>query len=382
MYDKRVCIVTNYSTTTNFGALLQAYALNKTVNDMGYKAEDLYVVGDYSSKKKKLIRQISQFKFKEIKNEVVGRIQKYRVRDTLNARKKAMDEFRFSIPHTEKFSKDSLDKLQDKYDVFICGSDQVFRPNKQSGELDDSFFLRMIDKGATKASYAASMGIQSYEPDTEKKAAVYLSSFDRISMREESSAEYIGRITGRNDVIVSVDPVFLIKREDWISRSKPYIIDGKYILVYMIHGTEKLYKTIKEFSRSRGLKIITFPSMSYKKKKYETNFADKEILDADPLQFISLLNNAEYIFTDSFHGTALSLILHKEAFVSKANEIAFSRIDNILKLTDAYDLVIPSEGLTPQSYVNKPEINWERADAAIEEQRKKSFSYLKEVIES
>ena len=69
MYHKRICIVTNYSNTTNFGALLQAYALNRTINELGYVADDLYVTSDYSSRKNKFIRQLTHFQFKEIKNE-------------------------------------------------------------------------------------------------------------------------------------------------------------------------------------------------------------------------------------------------------------------------------------------------------------------------
>ena len=381
MYHKRICIVTNYSNTTNFGALLQAYALNRTITELGYVADDLYVTSDYSSRKNKFIRQLTHFQFKEIKNEVISRIQKYNVRNHLNKRKKVIDEFRFNIPHTDRYSIDNLEQLQKNYDVFICGSDQIFRPNRLTGELEKHFFLGMVNNGAIKASYAASMGISSYDPKTEKKAVQYLSSFNKISMREESSAEYIRQITGREDVIVSVDPVFLIKRDDWISKLKPYEIEGKYILVYMIHGTEKLFKSIKDFATENKLKIITFPSMSYKRKKYEVGFADIEILDADPFQFINLINNAEYLFTDSFHGTAFSLILHKQAFISSANEIAFSRIENILRITQAEKMIIPSNGLTPEHYIKKPEIDWNKVDIAIEKKRALSINYLHEVIE-
>ena len=190
------------------------------------------------------------------------------------------------------------------------------------------------------------------------------------------------KITGRQDIITSIDPVFLLTQAEWLKLSKPYNIGEQYIFVYMIHGTEKLFRSIKQFSSENQLKIITFPSMSYKRKKYEIGFADIEIFDADPLQFISLINNAEYIFTDSFHGTAFSLILHKQAFVSKANEIAFSRIKNIISIMNAEKMIIPSEGLNSESYIVKPELDWKKVDLAIKEQRVLSIKYLREVIES
>ena len=381
MTDKKICIVTNYSTTTNYGALLQAYALNKTITQMGYNPEDLYVVGNYASRGKKLFKQLTHFQFQEIANEIINHIQQYRARKHLKARKEIIDQFRFRIPHTHKYSKDKLQDLQDQYDVFICGSDQIFRPNKLTGELEGYYFLDMVENGAVKASYAASMGINSYDMQREQMEALYLSSFDKISVREANSAEYIKRITGRNDIVVSVDPVFLINRDEWIKCSKLYDIDGQYLLVYMIHGTEKLYKSIKEFAEKKNLKIITFPSMSYKLKTYEKNFADKEILDADPLHFITLILNASYFFTDSFHGTALSLILHKEAFVSKANEIAFSRIESILTLVHAESMIIPSAGRPPDLYNDKPKVDWDIVDNVILDQREKSIRYLQSVVE-
>ena len=382
MDKKRICIVTNYSSTTNFGALLQAYALNSVITHMGYVAEDLYISSSLKFTKRKLIYQITHLQFRELKNEILDRIQKYRVRSHLKARKNAMDEFRFSIPHSEKYTKDNLEGLQEKYNVFICGSDQIFRPNKRTGELERHFFLEMVNNGAVKASYAASMGIESYDFNVENQAAEYLASFNKISMREASATEYMKKITGRQDIITSIDPVFLLTQEEWLKLSKPYNIGEQYIFVYMIHGTEKLFSSIKQFSSENRLKIITFPSMSYKRKKYEIGFADIEIFDADPLQFISLINNAEYIFTDSFHGTAFSLILHKQAFVSKANEIAFSRIKNIISIMNAEKMIIPSEGLNSESYIVKPELDWKKVDLAIKEQRVQSIKYLREVIES
>ena len=382
MDKKKVCIVTNFSTTTNFGALLQAYALNRTITGLGCCTYDLYVVGDRKSKTKKLWNQIIKLRFKDIQNEIIDRIQRYKIRDQMRIRKCVMDKFRFEIPHTPECTKDDLGKLQDEYDVFICGSDQIFRPNRLTGQLEDYYWLKMVNNGAVKASYAASIGISSYDSATEQQAIEYLSSFNYISIRERSSAEYIKRITGRADVITSIDPVFLIEKNNWLNLMKEYKINGEYILVYMIHGTERLFQSIRDFSKIVNLKIITFPSMSYKKKPYEVDFADIEILDADPFQFVNLINNASYIFTDSFHGTAFSLILHKEAFVSKANEIAFSRIDNILSLLHAYQLVIPSEGLSPMQYLKKREVDWVLSDKIILEQRENSIQYLKKILEA
>lgn len=379
---KRICIVTNYSNTTNYGALLQAYALNYVLNEMGHIAKDLFYVQSLSNKKDKLLSQLLKLEFKSIYNEVKSRIDKVKVKNQLDERKEIMNEFRLSIPHTDKYDTERLKDISKEYDIFICGSDQIFRPNRNTGKLEPHYWLSMVDDTCIKASYAASIGIERYDRETENMAIDYLRSFRYISMRERNAAEYIKKITGRDDIAVSVDPVFLLNREEWTNFSSEYDIGEKYILVYMIHGTEKLYKSINDFAKEKRLKILTFPSMSYKYKKFEREFGDVKISNATPEQFISLIINAEYFFTDSFHGTAFSLILHKEAFVSRANELAFSRIENILKLFHAENLIIPSEGLSVASYSMKRNVNWELTDSAIQKQVKISNNYLRSIVES
>ncbi len=381
MESKRVCIVTNYSSTSNYGALLQAYALNRVINDMGYPAEDLYFVRNASSKRKDLLYRLCHGECKSVLNQIKSRIEKIRVRRQLRSRKAILDDFRFSISHTIKYSNDDIDTVSGKYDVFICGSDQIFRPNKNTGELESYYWLTMVGDPCIKASYAASLGIENYDRETELLACKYLSNFDFISIREKTATDYIKRITGREDVITSVDPVFLIKREEWLRLVSPYEVGEKYILVYMIHGTKDLYKSIREFAVTTKMIIVTFPSMSYRYKDYEKDFGDIMISDASPEQFLFLISNASYFFTDSFHGTAFSLILHKKVFISKANEIAFSRINNIVSLFGVENFIIPSEGLTTDEYLKQSSPDWKELDKIMEEERKKSYEYLRMVIE-
>ena len=376
-----MCIVTNYSTTTNYGAILQAYALNRVISDMGMSPENLYVVGDRADKKRKLKKQIKGLEAARLISEVKSSISRYRVRQQLEARKRAFEEFRFSIPHTERYLKSSLDSLQDRYDIFISGSDQVFRPNRYTGEPERHYFLSMVDQGrAVKASYAASMGIAAYDTGTALEVKELLSTFDYISVREKGARDYLRYLTGREDIVCSLDPVFLMERERWEEISRPYPVSGPYILVYMIHGTEKLLGSIKEFSRLKGLRVVTFPSMSYVYKRYEKDFGDICVTDADPGQFINLIKNAEYVFTDSFHGTAFSLIFNKRAFVSKANEIAFSRIENILELWGTEDMVIPPEGLKSKDYDKDYGTDRDPAGMRIMPHRRASMEYLEKVL--
>ncbi|MGN0600661.1 MAG: polysaccharide pyruvyl transferase family protein [Oscillospiraceae bacterium] len=378
-HNKKVCIVTNYSSTVNYGAVLQAYALNAYINGMGYETKTLYVVNDVPSLKRKYFDLLSHFKIKKLINTIKSDIPGILARKDIKKRREFFMDFRMSVPHTNKYLSTQLDDLQDQFDVFIAGSDQIFRPNKEE-KLIDYYWLKMISNGATKASYAASMGIEKLNDRQEEYARKALKSFDFISLREKSAVDYFKQLTGREDIICSVDPVFLLSKEQWRKLSVDYPISDKYIFVYLITGNKQLADSITMFARQNHYKIVTFPSMGYVKKDFEDNFGDLKIVDASPEQFISIIDNAEFIFTDSFHATVFSIILHKSFFSSSANKIAFSRIEGLLELFGIVDRVIPNSGIENGNYETKCSADWDEIDSIINDERRRSDSYLKQVL--
>lgn len=209
---------------------------------------------------------------------------------------------------------EDLNSLNAIYDVFVVGSDQVWNPIISGG--DSAFFLSFVNDEKKRISYAASFGGSKIAKSYLENNSGYLKKFDAISVRENESAELLKTET---DIVAEtvVDPVFLLTKNDWINKLK---LEGevaakeKYVFCYVMPGNsdlvEKIYRVAESIAEKEHLKIITAGKKSYAKP------IGVEILDRDagPIEFVQHILNAEYIVTNSFHGTALSIVLRKRFF--------------------------------------------------------------------
>lgn len=377
---KRVCIVTNYRNTGNYGAILQAYALNKQINDMGFYCETLnfYSERQNGNKLKRYLKRIKKGEIIYLFSDVKRDIGKMIVRKKMQIRRRSLDEFRYSIPHTKLYENDELHKLQYDYDGFVCGSDQIWRPTYE-GNLIETYWLGNILNSTMKASYAASIGIDKLSHLNEKKAKEYLESFSFVSVREKSAQDYLSSICNKQ-VYRVIDPVFLLNINEWRKIENKTKINDRYILVYMIYGSSHLYKKIKEFAKKNKYKIVVFPYMAYYYRIYEQFFGDYKIYDATPGDFLSLIDNAEFVITDSFHATAFSIIFHKKFAVATTNSKAISRINNLLDICDLrQNLLIKPYDINLVSIMDNT-VNWSEVNERIKREVFDSKEYLKTTL--
>lgn len=376
----KVCIVTNYKNTGNYGALLQAYALNRVISDLGFECETLnFNLNEQNGTK--LFRYYNRIKRKEfvcLAGDIKRDLGKFIVRGKILKRKKALNRFRNNIPHTEFYTFNNISKINDRYDCYICGSDQIWRPTHE-GNLVGIYWLDVINCNCVKASYAASIGIDQLPDSLTSRVQELLSSFNYISVRENSAKEYLSKIVDK-EIEVSIDPVFLLEKNKWESIAKYPKESDSYIFVYMIHGSKSLLKSISEYARLNNMTIVTFPYMAYYFRKEELLFGDIKIFDADPSEFIGYIKNAECVFTDSFHATAFSIILHKYFYVSSANEVAFSRIENLLSASGIMGRTIPKNGFHPSMYNNEISIDWKVVDRNLNSVICNSKGYLEKIL--
>lgn len=378
----KVCIVTNYRNTGNYGALLQAYALNRKIRDLGVECETLNfsAAEQNGSKWVRYYKRLKSFEFKSLATDLKRDVCKALVINKIKVRREALSRFRDSIPHTMFYSHNELKTIKGQYDCYICGSDQIWRPTFE-GNLVGIYWLDVISGDCVKASYAASLGVSSLPGNVIDEVKQYLSSFDFISVREKSARDYLSVLTNK-EIVVSIDPVFLIDRREWQKIAKRPDNHEPYIFVYMIHGSRDLLKSISDFAKDYNLKIITFPYMAYYFRANELTFGDIKIFDAEPTDFLGYINGATYVFTDSFHATAFSILFHKDFFVSSANEKAFSRIKNLLSIAGLNNNSVPPEGLSPEKYDTDRHVNWDDVDKRLETEISESIDYLNRVLKT
>lgn len=299
----------------NYGAVLQAYALNNYLNAAGYEA---YTI-DYKTEIKQR---------KTIKNTIVRLFSVFR-KKKLAVRGNRFHEFVNTRIRLSKriASKEELSKLN--YGKYICGSDQIWNPLGRG--RDDAYFLSFVHEPEKKIAYAPSIGVSSL-PDCEKEYLKrVIDTFSCISVREEEGKRLLGAITDK-EISVVCDPVFLLSKESWQSLMKPVGCGKKYILLYFLHNAGELTKKAVEFARRNDYEVITVGTSIR-----EVGLRCRKRFDAGPIEFISLINEAEMIFTNSFHGTAMSIILQKNFAVSPIgadiNGSSNSRINTLLEKT-------------------------------------------------
>lgn len=349
---KRVGILTMYYNSANYGGLLQAYALVRYLNNKGVEAKQ--ITYDFSRitininipnrkwkstfvlKTKKLIKSV----LNEGSNIVHGLIGLKKIR------RDACKEFRDNIPHTQDiYTVDTLKRANDEFDVFITGSDQVWNPNGYR----PGFFLTFVDgKQKRKIAYAASVS-NKISPNALEVYTRALKDFDVISVRERADISQI-RKTTENQVLWAVDPVFLLTKEDWSSVAAGIkdIVSKPYIFCYFLGDSVKQRVAASEYASAKHLKIVTIPYMQMNYRECDRGFGDVRLLKVSPNHFLGLIENAECIFTDSFHATAFSIIFRKEfvVFERSGHPEMIERIRSLIQLFKCNDNFIHEEKIT------------------------------------
>ena len=313
---KNIGIVTLQG-ATNYGAVLQAYALQEYLKKNGNKVE---IINFYDNS---LYGYYSPFIFaRPIKiKTVIGKIIRYKKNKIQFSKFETFRKNRLQLsPLLKKYN--LLVDYAKKYDVLVVGSDQVWNANINC-KTKDVYYLNFSDT-AKKYSYAASSGnITSIESDC-KYIDKYLNTFNGISVRENDLKEFLKKHFNINTDLVC-DPTLLLSKEEWLKISEEYNIKNEFILVYMLNENENMIKFISELIQEKNMKVINIG-----KNISATNEMIEHAADVSPSQFIYLYNKASYIVTNSFHGTAFSLIFEKK-FITFGNGKLNSRMDTLLK---------------------------------------------------
>ena len=315
--------ILTFNWAINYGAVLQMYAEYKYLNKnnevfiINYVPDNLTAL--YSTK---ILDK--PLKFKSVVRKMLQKPIKYK-------QNKKFKEFinKNMILTEEAKNRDDLLKIINKLDLVVVGSDQVWNYDITKGYLKNYL---LSDINCSKISYAASLGKNDIRSEFVELFKKSLKDFDFISLREEASIEYLNEICKRGDYKLCIDPVFLLNKEDWetIARKSDYKLPNKeYILIYMLECDTNLTKIAKYLSKIHNIPIISIeiPYLRFKKEMKGI----KKLHDVGPIDFVKLFLNSKYILTNSFHGTAFSLIFNKQ-FISFTHSTVNLRIQNLLKL--------------------------------------------------
>lgn len=343
----------------NYGAVLQAFALHKKLQELGF---DNYLL-DYPYENS-IYEKIRLNSIKNCLITIYINLNSFIRRKKMHNLTENFSEFvskNIQLTKCYENSKD-LDINAPEADIYLTGSDQVFSPSNNEF-YNKMRFLDFGDKKTKRVSYAASVGNYTLTDQEKEYVINNLTNFSTLSIRESTGINYFESFFPHT-YFNHIDPIFLLLKENWEKYCVP-INEGRYILVFPLLGNKLMQQTIDEIKKKSNLKVISVQTRSDKIIK-----ADKYIFDATPFEFLSYIKNADYVLTTSFHGTAFSILLEKE-FYTLIKEYRPQRMECLLKLVGLENRLVKDK------FVFQDKIDYTPIRKKIDEERSKAIDYLK-----
>ena len=338
--------------TTNYGAVLQTYALQQTIMSLGHDNLVLETKTDSKKKKSKL----------SIRNLYLSYLAWKRRKETSKLSQYFKDFHQNRLKLTRPYvSMDDLRNDPPNVDCLITGSDQVWN-FATTPKFLDSRLLKFGKENAIRFSYAASMEELRYSEEQKQRLKDALVGYKGISVRELSAKEYIESFTPYK-VEKVLDPVFLLSKDKWMEIAKEPRIKGPFILCYQVQSNKRMEEVAYQLKKETGYPVVSICNGPIRWMKSDYSFHDVSIEE-----FIGFYNQAAYIVSASFHGVAMGLVFDKPVYAmikaSRAN-----RIKEIMHLFDLDDFVV--------NQVDKTEINHYEGSRLQNVERKKSAEIAK-----
>lgn len=289
----KICTITCQN-ADNHGARLQCYALVKHLQKQGHTVEVIDYRPDYMRGPKMWYWPgLSVKGWAKLFLQVSDRRRAVR-------RHRYFDDFsKKYIPLTRIYNSiEELRKNPPSADMYIAGSDQIWNTTFRNG-TDPGYYLDFGAKEIRRESFAASFATEEIVPEAQLFVKENLRRFDKITVREQSALAILEKL-GYHGTLQD-DPVFLLSSKEWDTIADGTGEDEKYVLVYDFYFDDLIKKTAQSLAKAEGLKIYAICSN-------ELSYADRNFVYSGPETFVSLIKNASYVISNSFHGTVFAMI--------------------------------------------------------------------------
>ena len=326
--DLKIGIVT-FHRALNYGANLQAFALNSYVNQMGYDCEiiDLYP-NNVGRPSKKFVRRLlgsAKRVLLSYKDKKFRRFNKFQ-----------KDNYKLSL--SKYYGDDDMAEASLQYSVLISGSDQILNTTLTGNTK--SYYLS-FDNKAKKISYGSSFGRSELSETEFVLIDSELVKFSSLSVREKSGQDIIMQRIGVQSTLV-LDPVFLLSKEKWEQKTAKRTLPPKYILLYAMEATELLKNAARAMSERLALPVYVIYGCAKRFEEFGIT-----IEDCGPVEFLSYIRGASVVVTNSFHGTAFSIIFEKN-FVCVAHSTRNARLENIMEIIGRQEKLLKQKTDEPE----------------------------------
>lgn len=360
MKRMKIGVATWYRRGHNYGSSLQAFAMQRFLQK-AYDVELINYNQEHTNFLKIIKSKIKSCYFAIVNKRVIECWKKYEkwVQKNINASKK-INKYKELIEYANK------------YDLTICGSDQIWNNDLK---CDPFYFLRFVDR-KKRIAYSPSIGRNYIEKSLRELYKEYISDIDYVSVREESSKKLIKDDLNLN-VKVCLDSTFLLTREEWenIAKANDKVISKNYLFVYLLEPNNKQIDEIKKYATMNNKKLILPIVNPY--YKY-----DKDAIVIDQFDFLNYLRKSDLVITDSFHGLVFSILYNKKfnlykRFNDDDKNSQNSRLEDLLN-----KFQINKDVYVRNSMISEISLNYSEINNKIDECAEESRMFLKEAIKN
>ena len=366
---KKVSLIT-LQNVPNYGSVLQCYATEQIIRKIGYEIETINYLPERMTKLG-MLKAIKDKKDIFSKSFVLRNIARIVIYPSYIKRFYIFNKFRkkYLIQTKKQFKNNNeLKKYFPRADIYCTGSDQVWN-SKWNGGIDKAMFLDFVPKDKKCIAYSASFGKNKLEFWEIQETKQLLKKYKNISVREKSATEILYSL-GYASVQV-VDPTLLLNGNEWRKISSNKYSEDSYILVYNLNRNKKIDKYAENLSKKTGLKIRFLSYQFHEFYKKGKIMCNPKVED-----FLSLIDNAQYVITDSFHATAFSLNFNTQFIIVYPGKYS-TRLQSILEITGLENRVAKDEN--DLSIVSE-KIDFEKVNKVIDKERNHSIEWLKNAL--
>ena len=347
----------------NYGSLLQAFATQELLKAKGCEVKFINYIRE-------------DVRYKNVLQEWCGSniIKKIAMYPTVLRWNKIFKNFQREHLHITRPSyttEEDFKKYPLEADAYCTGSDQVWNSGWNRGILP-MLYLNFVPETCYKFAFAASFGRKELSEEEVKAVTPYFKQYNKISVRESSAKEIFEKQFNMHKVEHIVDPTLCVSGEFWRKHATLRKIKEDYILVYNLNRSRDFDNYAKKLAKITGLKLVRFCT------RYDQFYRPgKSVLVPEVFEFISLIDNARYVLTDSFHATAFSLNMNTEPICIYPKEFG-GRLESILKQTHSLHRHV--ESYDDVDVINRP-VDFKIVNEVLAHERKKASDYLDSVID-
>lgn len=365
---------------TNYGGLLQAFALQTVLKRMGHEVE----TDKYDFKQMNYFSFVISFFYRTIRGKILKQKRYLPVYIKFLTKKKyeiiSQNTERFINNHVQTVNffkgkrKPSISDIE-KYDMFVVGSDQVWR--KEYNQYLDNFFFSFLEDRVDKKTlfYAASFGIDNIDSTKDiiyKKCFMYLKNTKAISVREESAVKIL-KDQANIDAKHVLDPTLLLNKVDYLEliEDEDILVKDNVLMCYILDKTEEKTKIINKVNSHLKLNILeVMPDKLFHSESRDI----KKMIFPSVSKWIAGFRDAKFVVTDSFHGTAFSIIFNKPFIVIANKERGLSRFTSFLKIFGLENRIIFKLSDLDEKLLY--EIDYSNINSIKQDWKNKSISFL------